>query len=44
MLLKVSPRRLEIVSENHNLIGDPKTWRPVSVEFPENAQKQPPAR
>ncbi len=44
VLLKVTPRRLEIVSQNHGLINDPKTWRPVAVEFPEGAQKPLPDR
>ena len=34
MLLKFVPRRLEIVSQAHGLVNDPKNWRPVSVEFP----------
>ena len=33
-LLKFVPRRLEVVSQSHGLLNDPKTWRPVSVEFP----------
>jgi acid phosphatase (class A) len=33
-LLKFVPHRLEIVSQVHGLVNDPKTWRPVSVEFP----------
>jgi len=42
VLLKVRPRRLEIVSQNHGLINDPKTWRPVAIEFVESVPKQPP--
>ncbi len=34
VLLKFVPRRLEVVSQAHGLVNDPKTWRPVSVEFP----------
>ena len=34
VLLAVTPRRLEIVSEAHGLINDPKNWRPVSIDFP----------
>ncbi|MCM3877311.1 MAG: pyridoxamine 5'-phosphate oxidase family protein [Thermoanaerobaculia bacterium] len=34
VLLAVVPRRLEIVSEAHGLINDPKNWRPVSIDFP----------
>ena len=34
VLIAVSPRRLEIVSQAHGLINDPKNWRPVSIDFP----------
>ncbi len=34
VLLKFVPKRLEIVSQSHGLVNDPKTWRPVSAEFP----------
>lgn len=37
VLLAVSPRRLEIVSEAHGLINDPKSWRPVSIDWPAKA-------
>src|SRR5512140_566868 len=37
VLLKVVPRRLEIVSEAHGLINEPGNWRPVSIEFPAKA-------
>lgn len=43
-LLKVEPRRLEIVSQNHGLLNDPKTWLPVAIEFPEGARKPLPDR
>jgi general stress protein 26 len=33
-LVRVVPSRLEIVSESRGLIGDPKTWRPLSIDFP----------
>jgi acid phosphatase (class A) len=33
-LLKFVPRRLEIVSQAHGLVNDPKDWRPVSLDFP----------
>lgn len=33
-LLKFVPKRLEVVSQAHGLVNDPKTWRPVSLEFP----------
>jgi general stress protein 26 len=37
VLLAVVPRRLEIVSQAHGLISDPKNWRPVSIDFPAKA-------
>jgi general stress protein 26 len=33
-LLKFVPKRLEVVSQAHGLVNDPKSWRPVTVEFP----------
>ena len=33
VLIRVRPVRLEMVSYTHNLIGDPATWRPVTIEF-----------
>ncbi len=33
MLFEVKPFRLEISSPRHNLNNDPKTWRPVVVDF-----------
>ncbi len=44
VLLKVKARRLEIVSQNHGLINDPRTWRPVAIEFPEGVLNQPSGR
>ncbi len=34
VLIRVTPARLEIVSESRGMIGDPKTWLPLSIEFP----------
>jgi len=34
-LIRIRPRRLEIVSYPDKLVNDPKTWRPVQVVFPE---------
>jgi general stress protein 26 len=34
VLVKFTPRRLEIVSQAHGLVNDPKNWRPVSLDFP----------
>ena len=33
-LIRLAPRRLEIVSVARGMAGDPKTWRPLAVEFP----------
>ncbi len=33
VLLRVRPLRLEIVSYPDQLVGDPKTWRPVTLDF-----------
>lgn len=35
VLIAVTPRRLEIVSEQLGIVGDPLTWAPPAVEFPE---------
>lgn len=34
MLIRLAPRRLEIVSVGRGMAGDPKTWRPLSIDFP----------
>ncbi len=34
VLLKFVPRRLEIVSQTHGLVNDPRNWRPVTLDFP----------
>ncbi|HWP37439.1 MAG TPA: pyridoxamine 5'-phosphate oxidase family protein [Gemmatimonadales bacterium] len=33
VLIRVRPRRLEIVSTRHNLLNDPATWRPITIEL-----------
>ena len=33
VLIRISPRRLEIVSESRGIHSDPKTWTPTVVEF-----------
>jgi general stress protein 26 len=33
MLIRFTPRSLEIVSAPHKLQGDPKTWRPVVLQL-----------
>ena len=37
VLLKFTPRRLEIVSESHGFVSEKGNWRPVSVDFPAKA-------
>jgi general stress protein 26 len=34
VLIRLTPSRLEIVSESRGMAGDPKTWLPLSIEFP----------
>lgn len=34
VLVRITPKRLEIVSESRKMLGDAKTWRPLSIEFP----------
>ena len=34
MLIRLTPIRLEIVSVERGFAGDPKTWRPLTIEFP----------
>ena len=33
LLIKVSPRWMEVVSYTHGLTGDPVTWQPPKLEF-----------
>jgi len=33
ILIRFAPQTLEISSVHHKLMNDPKTWRPVTVEF-----------
>lgn len=34
MLIRLTPIRLEIVSADRGLVGDPKTWLPLAIDFP----------
>jgi general stress protein 26 len=34
MLIRITPARLEIVSESRRMIGDAKTWLPLAIDFP----------
>ena len=33
LLIKVSPESIEVLSNAHGIVGDPKTWQPPSVHF-----------
>ena len=33
LLIKVTPLSMEVVSYNHNLLGDPKTWEAPKITF-----------
>lgn len=43
LLVRVTPRRLEVVSLADGLVNDPKTWRPLQHEFQAPHQHHPPA-
>lgn len=34
VLIRITPARLEIVSESRGMVGDPKTWLPLAIDFP----------
>jgi general stress protein 26 len=34
MLIRITPARMEIVSDSRGMVGDPKTWRPLAIDFP----------
>jgi general stress protein 26 len=34
-LIRLTPSRLEVVSPGRGLVGDPRTWLPLSITFPE---------
>ena len=34
MLIRLTPIRLEIVSVERGFAGDPRTWRPLTIDFP----------
>jgi general stress protein 26 len=34
LLIRVTPKRLEVVSAERGLLGDSKTWLPLSIAFP----------
>lgn len=33
LLIRVRPRRLEVISFAHGITGDPKTWRPATIDL-----------
>jgi general stress protein 26 len=35
VIIRIRPRRLEIVSYPDKLVGDPQTWLPVQINFPD---------
>jgi PPOX class probable F420-dependent enzyme len=35
LLIRVKPRRLEVVSYKAGLLGDPKTWLPTAIDIPQ---------
>ena len=35
LLIRVKPRRLEIVSYKAGFVGDPKTWLPIAIDIPQ---------
>jgi len=39
MLVRITPARLEIVSESRGMFGDPKTWLPLGIDFPTSIDK-----
>ena len=43
MLIRITPARLEIVSESRGMVGDPTTWLPLAIDFPATASTQQPA-
>jgi len=34
MLIRITPARVEVVSESRGMNGDAKTWLPLSIDFP----------
>ena len=41
LLIRVTPRRLEVVSYADGIMNDPVTWRPVTVDFPATGRDEP---
>jgi len=33
LLIKISPESIEVLSNVHDIVGDPRTWQPPSVHF-----------
>ncbi len=38
MLIRIAPARLEVVSESRGLVGDAKTWLPLTIDFIEQRE------
>jgi general stress protein 26 len=43
LLIAVVPTRIEIVSYRRGIVGDPDTWEPASIEFPDATLEVNPA-
>jgi general stress protein 26 len=41
VLIRMTPFRLEVVSESRGMTGDPKTWRPLAIDFPPVVHDKP---
>jgi len=39
LLIAVTPERMEVVSETKGILGDSKTWRPLSISFPRSKSR-----
>ena len=43
LLIEVVPARIEVVSYRRGIVGDPDTWTPASIEFPDPTRDAPPS-
>ncbi len=41
LLIEVVPARIEVVSYRRGIVGDPDTWTPASIEFPDPTRDAP---
>ena len=42
LLIEVVPTRIEVVSYRRGIYGDPESWKPASIEFPDPNRKASP--